>query len=56
LSDQLNSLFNAFQSVVTDPTSTAQRQALVNQAQSLTARILQRSKIAPPFPTTPSSN
>ena len=56
LSDQLNSLFNAFQSVVTDPTSTAQRQALVNQAQSLTARILQRSKIAPPSPATPSSN
>ena len=30
LADQLNSLFNAFQSVATDPTSTAQRQSLVN--------------------------
>src|SRR5664280_2315000 len=44
LSDQLNSLFNAFQSVVTDPTSTAQRQALVNQTQSLTESLNQASQ------------
>jgi flagellar hook-associated protein 1 FlgK len=44
LSDQLNNLFNAFQSVATDPTSLTQRQALVNQAQSLTANFNQASQ------------
>jgi flagellar hook-associated protein 1 FlgK len=37
LSDQLNNLFNAFQSLATSPTSTAQRQNVVNQAQTLAA-------------------
>ena len=44
LADQLNSLFNAFQSVATDPTSTAQRQSLVNQAQNLTGSLNQASQ------------
>jgi flagellar hook-associated protein 1 FlgK len=35
LSDQLNSLFNAFQAVATSPTSISARQALIGQAQTL---------------------
>ncbi|HEX4266133.1 MAG TPA: flagellar hook-associated protein FlgK [Verrucomicrobiae bacterium] len=35
LSDQINNLFNAFQSVATNPTSIPQRGSLVNQAQTL---------------------
>ncbi len=44
LSDQLNNLFNAFQSVATDPTSLAQRQGLVNQAQALASSLNQASR------------
>jgi flagellar hook-associated protein 1 FlgK len=44
LSDQLTNLFNAFQSVATDPTSLAQRQGLVNQAQALTSSLNQASQ------------
>jgi len=35
LSDQLSSLFNAFQAVATSPTSVSARQALIGQAQAL---------------------
>jgi len=44
LSDQLNGLFNAFQSVATDPTSLSQRQALVNHGQSLASSLNQASQ------------
>lgn len=44
LSDQLNNLFNAFQSVATDPTSIAQRQNLVGQAQELSSGLNQASQ------------
>ena len=44
LSDQLNALFSAFQSVATDPTSLAQRQGLITQAQSLAAGLNQASQ------------
>jgi flagellar hook-associated protein 1 len=43
LSTQLDGLFNAFESVATDPTSITQRQALVNQAQSLASGFNQAS-------------
>lgn len=43
LSTQLDGLFNAFSAVATDPTSIAQRQGLVNQAQSLTSGFNQAS-------------
>jgi flagellar hook-associated protein 1 FlgK len=44
LSDQLNGLFNSFQSVATDPTSIAQRESLVNQAQTLASGFNQASQ------------
>ena len=44
LSDQLNNLFNAFQSLSTTPTSLAQRQNVVSQAQSLAAGFNQASQ------------
>lgn len=44
LSDELNSLFNAFQSLATDPTSISQRQNLVNQAQALASGFNQASQ------------
>ena len=44
LSDRLTGLFNAFQSVATSPTSSAQRQALVNQAQALASSLNQASQ------------
>jgi flagellar hook-associated protein 1 FlgK len=44
LSDQLDGLFNAFQSVATDPTSIAQRQNLINQAQTLASGLNQASQ------------
>jgi flagellar hook-associated protein 1 FlgK len=44
LSAQLNNLFNAFQSVATDPASLTYRQALVNQAQALTSSLNQASQ------------
>lgn len=44
LSAQLTGLFNAFQSVATDPTSLTYRQALVNQAQALTSSFNQASQ------------
>jgi flagellar hook-associated protein 1 FlgK len=44
LSDQLNNLFNSFQSLATDPTSIAQRQNVVNEAQSLASGLNQASK------------
>jgi flagellar hook-associated protein 1 FlgK len=44
LSSQLSGLFNAFQSVATDPTSLTSRQALVNQALALTSSFNQASQ------------
>jgi flagellar hook-associated protein 1 FlgK len=44
LSDQLNNLFNAFQSVATSPTDPAARQSLVNTAQSLASSFNQASQ------------
>ncbi len=44
LSDQLTGLFNAFNSVATSPASSAQRQALVNQAQTLASSFNQASQ------------
>jgi flagellar hook-associated protein 1 len=44
LSDQLNNLFNAFQGLATSPTSIAQRQNVVSQAQSLAAGFNQASQ------------
>jgi flagellar hook-associated protein 1 FlgK len=44
LSDQLNNLFNAFQSLATSPTDMTQRQNLVNQAQSLASGFNQASQ------------
>jgi flagellar hook-associated protein 1 FlgK len=44
LSDQLNSLFNAFQSVATSPADPTARQALVNAAQSLASGFNQASQ------------
>jgi flagellar hook-associated protein 1 len=44
LSDQINNLFNAFQSVATNPTSIPQRGALVNQAQTLASGFNQASQ------------
>ena len=44
LSDQLNSLFNAFQSVATSPTDLTARQSLVNAAQSLASSFNQASQ------------
>lgn len=43
LSTQLNGLFNAFSAVATDPTSIAQRQGLVNQADTLATGFNQAS-------------
>lgn len=44
LSDQLSNLFNAFQAVATDPSSLAQRQSLVGQAQTLASSLNQSSQ------------
>lgn len=44
LSDQLNNLFNAFQSLATSPTSVPQRQNVVNQAQTLATGFNQASQ------------
>jgi flagellar hook-associated protein 1 FlgK len=44
LSDRLNNLFNAFQGLATSPTSIAQRQNVVSQAQSLAAGFNQASQ------------
>ena len=44
LSDQLNNLFNAFQSVATSPTDLSARQSLVNAAQSLASGFNQASQ------------
>ncbi|HWD93773.1 MAG TPA: flagellar hook-associated protein FlgK [Verrucomicrobiae bacterium] len=44
LSDQLNNLFNSFQSVATDPTSIPQREDLVNQAETLASGLNQASQ------------
>jgi flagellar hook-associated protein 1 FlgK len=44
LSDQINNLFNAFQSLATSPTSFPQRQSLVNQAQTLASGFNQASQ------------
>jgi flagellar hook-associated protein 1 FlgK len=44
LSDQLNNLFNAFQGLATSPTSIAQRQNVVSQAQSLASGFNQASQ------------
>jgi flagellar hook-associated protein 1 FlgK len=44
LSDQLNGLFNAFQSVATNPASLSYRQALVSQAQALASSLNQASQ------------
>jgi len=44
LSDQLNNLFNAFQSLATSPSSITQRQNVINQAQSLAAGLNQASQ------------
>jgi flagellar hook-associated protein 1 FlgK len=43
LSDQLNNLFNSFQSLATSPTSIPQRQNVINQAQTLAAGLNQAS-------------
>jgi flagellar hook-associated protein 1 FlgK len=43
LSTQLSDLFNAFQSVASDPTSLAQRQTLISQAQTLASSFNQAS-------------
>jgi flagellar hook-associated protein 1 FlgK len=44
LSDQLNSLFNAFQSVATSPTDSTARQSLINTAQTLASSFNQASQ------------
>jgi flagellar hook-associated protein 1 FlgK len=44
LSDQLNSLFNAFQSVATSPTDATARQSLINTAQTLASSFNQASQ------------
>jgi flagellar hook-associated protein 1 FlgK len=44
LSDRLNNLFNSFQGLATSPTSIAQRQNVVSQAQSLAAGLNQASQ------------
>ena len=44
LSDQLNSLFNAFQSLATNPTDLPTRQSVVNAAQSLASGLNQASQ------------
>jgi flagellar hook-associated protein 1 FlgK len=44
LSDQLNGLFNAFQSVATNPTDLSARESLVNAAQSLASGFNQASQ------------
>ena len=44
LSDQLNNLFNAFQSVATSPTDPTARQSLINTAQSLASSFNQASQ------------
>ncbi len=44
LSDRLNNLFNAFQSVATSPTGISQRQSLISQAQSLASSLNQAAK------------
>ena len=44
LSDQLNNLFNAFQGLATSPTSTAERQNVVSQAQGLAEGLNQASQ------------
>jgi len=43
ISDEINNLFNSFQNLATSPTSMAQREDVVNQAQSLAAGLNQAS-------------